>query len=52
MHLLESSQEGLEGDCGRDRLQWCRLLSSFQEGPYGAESRKRPHTFCYNFKML
>ena len=26
-----SFQEGLEGDHGRDRVQQCRLLTSFQE---------------------
>ena len=29
-----SFQEGLEGDHGRDRVQWCRLLMSFQEDPH------------------
>ena len=29
-----SLQEGLEADCGRDRVQWCRLLTSLQEGPH------------------
>ena len=27
-------QEGLEGDHGRYRVQWCRLLKSFQEGSH------------------
>ena len=26
--------ESLEGDCGRDRIQRCHLLTSFQEGPH------------------
>ena len=29
-----SFQEGLEGDRGRDRVQRCCLLTSFQEGPH------------------
>ena len=32
--FLTSFQEGLDGDRGRDRLQWCHLLTSFQEGPH------------------
>ena len=28
------SSESMEGDRGRDRVQWCYLLMSFQEGPH------------------
>ena len=31
----------LEGDRGRDRVQWCRLLTSFQEGLEGDRCRIR-----------
>ena len=27
-------QEGLEGDRGKDRVQQCHLLKSFQESPH------------------
>ena len=32
-HIIESSKS-LEGDHGKDRVQRCHLLTSFQEGPH------------------
>ena len=32
-HIIESSKS-LEGDRGKDRVQRCHLLTSFQEGPH------------------
>ena len=37
-HYGESSQS-LEGDCGRDRVRRCRILTSFQEGLEGERGR-------------
>ena len=35
VHTLHGeSSESLEGDRGRDRVQQCHLLTSFQEGPH------------------
>ena len=41
IHIMVSLLESLEGDCGRDRVRQCRLLTSFQEGLEGDHGRDR-----------
>ena len=41
-----SFQESLEGDCGRDRVRRCCLLTSFQEGLEGDRGRDRVQWCC------
>ena len=34
IHNHCESSKSMEGDCGRDNVRQCRLLTSFQEGPH------------------
>ena len=42
----DAALEGLEGDRGRDIVQWCHLLTSFQEGPHQKLFFQGKNIFC------